>query len=65
MKAPAQRWGGEVQTRLEQRQFWGPAKGCILAEELGASEVIGKSAQDYLLKMLKGGKVCPEGRARL
>lgn len=65
MKAPVQRWGGAVQTKLEEWQFWRPAKGCRLAEELGASEVIGKSAQHYLLKTLKGGEGCPEGRARL
>lgn len=41
------------------------SKGLRLAEELGASEVIGKSAQYYLLKTLKGGEGCPEGRARL
>lgn len=65
MKAPAQRWGGAAQTRLEEWQFWRPAKGCSLAEELGASEVRGKSAQHYLLKTLKGDKGCPEERERL
>lgn len=50
-----------MQTRLQEWQLWRPAKGCSLAEELGASEVIEKSAQHYLLKMLNGASAAQMG----